>query len=123
MVTKKQLLKQILERVQELENYIKSDEFNQLKQDSEELKTTKELLSHVKFKVKDINYFEDNNSVQIRYELPIVNLQLDEQGEPDKNDFFYSVNMLEMIGLEDVNKILDYLEKVQTTINLKERSK
>lgn len=107
MVTKKQ----ILARIDELTNLIKSDEFNRLKQESEELKRIKALLPNIKFKVKDINYYKENNVVQIRYELPVITLQLNEEGEPSRNEFFYATNVLEMISLEDMQKIMEYLEK------------
>ena len=107
MVTKKQILAQL----NELTDLIKSDEFNRLKKDSDELKETKSLLSNIKFKVKDIKYYKDENFVQIRYELPVINLTLDDQGNPSKNEFFYSSNRLEMISLEDMKKIQELLEK------------
>ena len=107
MVTKKQ----ILARIDELTNLIKSDEFNHLKQESEELKRIKALLPNIKFKVKDINYYKENNVVQIRYELPVITLQLNEEGEPSRDEFFYATNVLEMISLEDMQKIMEYLEK------------
>ena len=107
MVTKKQILAQL----KELTDLIKSDEFNRLKQDSEDLHEIRTLLSNIKFKIKDFNYYKEDNIVQIRYELPVINLTLDENGEPNKNDFFYSVNKLELISLEDMQKIIKFLEK------------
>ena len=115
MITNKKLSKQI----QELSDFIKSNEYEELKKDSAELKRVKELLSHVKFKVKDIKFFEEGEenqpTVRIIYELPVIDLTIDENGEPSKNDFFYSSNMLEMISLEDMNKIQDFLRKIKFT--------
>ena len=109
MVTKKQ----ILARIDELTNFIKSDEYNRLKSDSEELKRLKSLLSHIKFKIKDVNFYEDDNIVQVRYELPTINLIIDEEGNPNKNEFFRSANMLELVSLEDMNKVLNVLNKIK----------
>lgn len=110
MVTKKQILKE----VQELSNLIKSNTFNQLKEDSEELKRIKELLSHIRFKVKDIKYYKDDDAVKITYELPKIVLKLDENGKvANKNDFFYSVNVLELVSLEDMLTIQDFLGKLE----------
>lgn len=111
MVTKKQILAQL----KELTDLIKSDKFNQLQKDSEELAEIKELLSHVKFKVKNVKYINDNESktVQIIYELPKIILNVDENGNVDKNDFFYSTNRLEMISLEDMETIQDLLLKLK----------
>lgn len=115
MVTKKQILAQL----KELTDLIKSDEFNRLKNDSEELKRIKALLPSIKFKIKDLNYFEEEKIFQIRYELPVINLQLDENGNPNKNDFFYSSNVLEMISLEDMKKVQDFLERIKNDIRRK----
>lgn len=115
MVTKKQ----ILQRLEELTDFVKSKEYEKLKQDSEELKRIRELLSHIHFKVKEVQYYEENETVQIRYELPVVNLKIDENGNPNKNDFFYSTNVLEMISFEDMEKIANYLERVK--LNRKEQ--
>lgn len=115
MVTKKQILAQL----QELTDLIKSEEFKRLKQDSDELNRIKALLPNIKFKVKDTTFFKEDNVLQIRYELPVVRLQLDESGNPNKNEFFYSTNVLEMISLEDMKKIQDYLERIKNDIRTK----
>lgn len=109
MVTKKQ----ILAKIQELEDFIKSDEFEQLKRDSEELKQIKELLSSIKFKVKDIKYFEEDNKVIVVYELPKIELEVDEEGNVGKNDFFYACNKLELVSLEDTNKLFEFLYRLK----------
>jgi len=109
MVTKKQILAQI----QELTDYIKSDEFERLKKDSERLKEIEELLSHIKFKIKDIKYFKEEQNVVITYELPKIVLNVDAEGNVNKDDFFYSVNSLELINLEDMQKIQNCLEQVK----------
>lgn len=112
MVTKKQLLKEI----QELSALIKGNTFSQLKKDSEELHRIQELLSHVKFKVKDIKYFKDDNAVRIVYELPKIALPLDENGKvAKKDDFFYSTNVLELISLEDMLMIQEFLNNLQNS--------
>ena len=111
MVTKKQ----ILARLDELTELIKSEQFKQLQKDSEELKKLQSLLIPIKFKIKDVNYFEDeeNGVVQIRYELPTINLKIDDAGNPEKNEFFYSVNVLDMVSLEDMQKVQKLLERIK----------
>ena len=113
IVTKKQLLKSI----QELTDFIKGEEFTKLKKDSEELQRIKELLSHIKFKIKDFSYFKEDNAVKITYELPKIVLPLDENGKVAKKDeFFYSVNVLELISLEDMLMIQEFLNNLQNKI-------
>ena len=110
MVTKKQILKE----VQDLSNLVKGKEFEKLKKDSEELQKINSLLANIKFKVKDIKYYEEDEAVKITYELPKIVLYLDENGKvANKNDFFYSTNMLELISLEDMMKIQDFLRKLE----------
>lgn len=113
MVTKKQILKEI----QDLSNIIKGDRFTQLEKDSEELHKLQELLSHIKFKVKDIKYYKDDNAVRIVYELPKIVLPLNEEGKVAKKDeFFYSTNVLELISLDDMLMIQEFLNNLQQKI-------
>ncbi len=111
MVTKKQILAQL----QELTDLIKSDEFNRLKKDSDELKRIESLLSHIHFKVKDVRIIDETQSVLITYEMPRIELKLDDKGEFIKDEFFYASNILELISLEDTQKIQTVLD------NFKER--
>lgn len=108
MVTKKQILAQL----NELTDLIKSEEFERYKRDSEELKQIKELLAHIKFKIKDIKYI-DGEVIQVVYELPRVRLTMDEEGKLSKNDFFYATNFLEMISLEDMQNFQKFVESIK----------
>lgn len=95
------------EKVNHLVDLIESDEVKKLRDDSVELKEIKRLISHVKFKIKDTRIVENTDngkqSVIVTYELPRIVLELDENGKPSKNDFFYASNMLNMISLEDMS--------------------
>jgi len=109
--------------LQNLVNLLESGEIQRLKKDSEELKKTKELLSHVRFKIKDTRVVENQQtgrvSVVVTYELPRIELVLDEDGNPNKDDFFYSTNMLDMISLEDMGKFQDQLRLAKSRIKIK----
>ena len=107
----------------DLERLVKTVEGDRLKKltaDSEKLTKTEELVSHVKFKVKSISIVENtdngNNCVVIQYELPRIVLEIGEDGNPNKNDFFYSSNMLNMISLEDMKSIYEAIEKAKSKI-------
>lgn len=113
IVTKKQLLKAI----QDLTDFVKGETFTQLKKDSEELHRIQGLLANVKFKIKDISYFKEDNAVRIVYELPKIVLPLDENGKvAKKDDFFYSSNVLELISLEDMLMIQEFLNNLSNKI-------
>lgn len=107
MLKRTKLLTELNAKLDHLTALLESGEVQQWKKDSEELKKTKELVSHVKFKIKDVRIVEDTDTgkqrVVVVYELPRVVLELDENGNPNKNDFFYSSNMLDMISLEDMS--------------------
>ena len=117
MFEKKKQLDEIQKNMSRLVEMLEGDEFNKLKKDSEELAKTKELLSHVRFKIKDTRVVDnqDNSRIDVivTYELPQIVLTLDENGNPNKNDFFYSTNMLNMISLEDMSKFQNVFRTAQ----------
>ena len=104
--------------VDELTKIIKTRELVKLRRDSKELGELKELISHIKFKVKEVRAFEgegisdsDKDVVRIIYQLPVIGLTIDDEGNPEKNDFFYATNMLDMISIEDMKKIQKVLNE------------
>ena len=123
MLVSKKKIENIEAQIKHLTDLLESNEIKQLKKDSEELKKTKELLSHVRFKIKETRVLENQEtggvSLVVTYELPRVVLELDENGNPNKNDFFYSTNMLDMISLEDMSKFQDQLRMAKTRIKIK----
>ena len=86
-----------------------------LKEESKELQNTKELLNNIKIDVSDVKTILDQNTmeevVEVKYSLPVVTLHFDENGEPYKNELFYALNALNLISLEDMDKIRIILEK------------
>lgn len=110
----------IQEQLNHLTDLLESGEVKKWQKDSEELKKTKELLSHVKFRIKETRVVDNQEtggvSVVVAYELPRIVLNLDENGNPPKNDFFYSTNMLNMISLEDMSNFQKNLRVAQSKI-------
>jgi len=117
MLKKTQAILETHENVKKLVDLLESNEIKQLRKDSEELKKLKSLLAHVKFKIKDVRVVDNQENgrtnVVVTYELPRVVLDLDENGKPNKNDFFYATNMLDMISLEDMSKFQSVLRNAQ----------
>lgn len=113
MVTRKQLLAQL----KELTDLIKSEQFEKFRKDSEELHEIQDLISHVRFKLKDIrlivNEETTERTIQVTYELPRINLTISEDGQVSKDDFFYATNYLELISLEDMQKIQNFIENLK----------
>ena len=123
MLVSKKRIENIENQLKKLTELLEGNEIKQLKKDSEELKKIKELLSHVHFKIKETRVTEDQQaggvSLVVIYEMPRVVLTLDENGNPNKDEFFYSTNMLNMISLEDMSKFQDQLRMAKTRIKIK----
>ena len=112
MVTKKQLQEQInslSKEVEELRQTIITDELKHLRKIKELFDEQKEDLANVRFSVKSAKYVENDDGskeITVVYQLPVIHIPLDEKNEPsEKNPFFYSVNSLGLVGMEDYDKI------------------
>ena len=119
----KKKFEELQQSVQELTNIVKTQELVRLREESKELKEIKEYLSHVQFKLKDVKAFEGEElgkiNIRITYQLPVVTLTLDSEGNPNKDDFFYSSNILGLLSFEDMKKIQKVLETEKNKINKK----
>ena len=117
MFKKTQAILETNENVKKLVSLLESNEVKQLRKDSAELKEIKSLLAHVKFKIKDVRVVDNPDSgktnIVVVYELPRIVLELDDSGRPNKNDFFYATNRLDMISLEDMSSFQTVLRNAQ----------
>lgn len=103
-------------------------DFKELKSDVKEIKDNlskdiiekaqkydqlKELLEEIYFDVELVESFDYNGETQyeIIYKNPKVMLNFDEYGDPIKNEFFYSMNMLDLLTREANEKIYNILKK------------
>lgn len=112
MISKKQLQKQVddlTSEVRELSKIVVTDELRTLREKEKLYEEQTKLLSNVKFRVKSAKVVDDGSgapNVVVIYQLPIITIPLDEKGDPsEKNPFFYSVNALGMVGIEDYQTI------------------
>ena len=107
--------------INDLNSIIQNNELKQLRIESNDLKEKKELLKNISIKVKNVRSFTDidNNCdvVQITYELPTVKIEFDNGEQLNHDEMFKSINLLDLISLEDKMKIQKELQKT------KERSK
>lgn len=110
-------LKHLETDLSELTRIVKNREYQELKRQSEDFETTKKLLENVKIDVKEIKTVLDQDTmddvITIKYELPIVTIRFDENGDPYKNELFYSLNSLNLISYEDMEKIQKQLDKIK----------
>lgn len=120
MITKKQLQEQLQElgqTVHDLKNIIVTDELRSLREDKKRFTEQTKLIGDVKFRVKSAKIVDDDTGSQslvIIYQLPMITIPLDEKGDPiEKNSFFYAVNALGLVSLEDYDKIRAALEQAK----------
>lgn len=110
----KKRLDEIQTSVDELTKIVKTQELERLRKESEELKNIKKLLSNIRLHVKKVEEVQDGDiqrKVKIVYELPIVILKYDDNGKLIKNNFFYSINALDLISYDDMKRISKILER------------
>lgn len=130
MITKRKMQKQIDEltaEVKELSKMVVTDELTKLREKEKLYEEQTKLLSNVKFRVKSAKVVEGGSgdpSVVVVYQLPMITIPLDENGNPgEKIPFFYSVNALGMVSIEDYKTIekalIDAKNMVNNNINKK----
>lgn len=112
MISKKQLQKQVddlTSEVKELSKIVVTDELRTLREKDKLYEEQTKLLSNIKFRVKSAKVVDDGSgapNVVVIYQLPIITIPLDEKGDPsEKIPFFYSVNALGMVSIEDYQTI------------------
>lgn len=73
-------------------------------------------LSNIHLKVKSISKTADNYgnlALKIIYELPQVILTFDENGNPQVNELFRSINALDLISQEEQMNLVSEIEKIK----------
>ena len=72
-----------------------------------------DLLSHIKLKVKNVSISINENGnceLKVDYQMPSQRISFDSENNVVKNNTFYSINKLNLISFED-------MEKIQSKIN------
>ena len=107
-------------KIDELTDIVKNQRFIQYEKDSKELAQTKELLSKIVLPVKTVQ-IADNESghpvIIIRYEPVNFVLNFDDNGETERNEMFYAMNMLNLTPLKDMEKIQKAIAQQQENLN------
>lgn len=105
------------ERVDELTKLIKSREYEKYKKDSEELLKLNSLLKNIKINILRTRIVKDEENdgyvLRVKYDIPDVLIKFDENGEPEKNEMFYAINYLDLISMEDLNKVIKDIETIK----------
>ena len=100
----------------ELASIVKTQELVRLRKVKDDYTVQQTLLQDVRLKVKSIKPGFDENTglptLKITYEVPSVRLEFDEEGTPIKNNFFYAINYLDLISIEDMERIQKEIGKL-----------
>lgn len=120
MITKKKLnekIESLTREIEKLNKIVVTNELKKLRIKEQEYKEQTELLSNIKFRIKNIKMSEDDNqqnSLIITYQLPVITIPLDENGKPkEKNLFFYSVNALNLLSIQDFELLSQKLREAE----------
>ena len=99
--------------VSDLRQIIKTQELIRLRTENARLKEKEQLISRVKFKLKSVAYLEEDGIILVKYEIPPVKVRVNEENEIQKNDFFYAVNKLQLLSLDDLKKISAVVDNIK----------
>ena len=93
--------------------YIKDNLTSETIEKAKKYDQLKELLEEIYFDVELVESFDYNGETQyeIIYKNPKVMLNFDEYGDLIKNEFFYSMNMLDLLTREANDTLLDIIIK------------
>lgn len=107
-------------KIDELTDIVKNQRFIQYEKDSKELAQTKELLSKITLPVKTVQIADNEGGhpvIIIRYEPVNFVLNFDDNGETERNEMFYAMNMLNLTPLKDMEKIQKAIAQQQENLN------
>ena len=81
----------------------------------------KSYLKHIKFDVKNTSVVFDAENmcycVQIKYDIPQINIHIDKDNNIEKNDRFISINTLDLISISDMQKISSKIDEIKKMNN------
>ena len=99
--------------IEDLRQIIKTQELMKLRAENARLKEKEQLISKVGFKLKNIAYLEEEGIILVRYEIPPVKVRVNENGEIQRNDFFYATNKLQLLSFSDLKKISAVVDNIK----------
>ena len=100
--------------IAELSQIIKTQELLRLRDENARLKEREELLKHIHIQLKDVAYVEEEGFILVKYNVPNQKVYVDAEGKIAKNDFFFAINKLQLISLDDmkkIQKVVDFAKK------------
>ena len=99
--------------IEDLRQIIKTQELIKLRAENARLKEKEQLISKVKFKLKDVAYLSEEGIILVKYDMPFVKVPVSAEGKVLKNDLFYAINKLQLISFEDMKKISKVIDNIK----------
>lgn len=99
--------------IEDLKQIIKTQELIKLREENARLKEKEQLISKIKFRLKDVAFLAEEGIVLVKYNIPNVKVPVSTEGKVLKNDFFYAVNKLQLIPFEDMKKISAVIDNIK----------
>ena len=99
--------------IEDLKQIIKTQELIKLREENARLKEKEQLISKIKFRLKDVAFLAEEGIVLVKYNIPNVKVLVSPEGKVLKNDFFYAVNKLQLIPFEDMKKISAVIDNIK----------
>lgn len=119
MFTKKQKEKydnkiaELEHELNDLRQIVKTQELIRLRNENAKLKEKEQLISKIRFRLKDVAYLQEERIILVKYDIPFAKVPVNEEGNVQKNDFFYAINKLQLISLEDMKKISAVIDNIK----------
>lgn len=105
-------LKKKIELLEKKIDFLTSDSYKKAKKYEEQ----EELLKKIRFSVDKISFFIDKQGlvgVNLEYSIPKLQVLFDDDSEIIFNETFYAINKLNLISIEDMQKISQKLEEAK----------
>ena len=100
-------------QVADLTNIVKTQELIKLRTENARLKEKEELISKIRFRLKDVAYLKEEGFILVKYDVPFVKVPVNEDGEVQKNELFYAINKLQLLSLDDLKKISAVVDNIK----------
>ena len=106
-------LRKDIQEIKQNVKLIKEDLTTETVEKARKYDELKELLKEIYFDIETVESLDYNGETQyeIIYKNPKVMLNFDEYGEPIKNDFLYSMNMLDLLTYDASSKLVNIIIK------------
>lgn len=109
----KRQIETLQESVTALKKSIETNELIRLREVQKKYVESEGNLKNIPLRVKNFKYSEQDHNAVVTYEIDPIVLTFDENGDVEENKVFKSINLLNLIPLEDMIEIQKKLNKIK----------